>query len=133
MDFRNTVLIMTSNLRTEDELKGTFRPEFINRIDETLEFHPLEEKHLATIAAIQFGLLGKRLAGRGIQLALTDEACAVLARRGYDPLYGARPLKRLMQREIENPLARRILSGEFGDGDKVTVDAHEGAFTFRRG
>jgi len=148
VDFRNTIVIMTSNLgsshvREADEaqmreriaevLRATFRPEFLNRIDETIVFRPLTQEQLGRIARIQFGRLAARVRDRGIELTLTDAAEAALAERGYDPVYGARPLKRLIVKEIENVLARRILNGEFGEGDHVTVDAHEGGFTFRKG
>ncbi|MHC4548416.1 MAG: ATP-dependent chaperone ClpB [Planctomycetota bacterium] len=146
VDFRNTVLIMTSNLGTQfveepeeqmarhmkEALRQAFRPEFLNRIDDVLVFHRLGKEHLEQIAEIQFRYLAERLAERGIGLALTAAARTVLAARGYEPAFGARPLKRLIQREIENPLARRILAGEFGDGDRLEVDAHEDAFTFRK-
>jgi len=144
VDFRNTLLVMTSNLGSQylDEpeetmrakvqvaLRETFRPEFLNRVDETIVFHRLGRDQLEAIAAIQFGHVAARLAERGIRLTLTPKAQKALAERGHDPVFGARPLKRLIQKEIENPLARRILAGEFGDGDAITVDAHEGAFTF---
>ncbi len=147
VDFRNVILIMTSNLGSqhmhEDEatrrrhveqaLKGAFRPEFLNRIDETIIFHALDRGHLVEIAGIQCDRLAERLQTRGIALIFTDNAKRALADRGYDPAFGARPLKRLLQREVENPLARRILGGEFGEGDRIEVDAHEGAFTFRKG
>ena len=143
VDFRNTVLIMTSNLgseyveeteedreeRLDEALRRAFRPEFLNRIDERLIFHPLAPEHLEKIAVIQFGRLADRLAARGIVAELSEGAAKVLAERGYDPVFGARPLKRLIQREIENPLARRILSGEFGEGDTIEVGEHEGTFT----
>jgi len=143
VDFRNTVLIMTSNLgseyveeteeergkRLDEALRRAFRPEFLNRIDERLIFHPLAQEHLEKIAVIQFGRLAGRLATRGIAVELSDGAAKALAELGYDPIFGARPLKRLIQREIENPLARRILSGEFGDGDTIEVGEQEGAFT----
>jgi len=145
VDFRNTVLIMTSNLGSQfadepeermralmqEALKQAFRPEFLNRIDDVLVFHRLTKEQLARIAGIQFGYLAKRLAERGIEVVLTDEARETLAERGYDPAFGARPLKRLIQKEIENPLARRILAGEFGEGDKIEIATHESAFTFR--
>jgi ATP-dependent Clp protease ATP-binding subunit ClpB len=146
VDFRNTVVIMTSNLgsqymelpdaemrqKVKDALRQTFRPEFLNRIDETIIFHGLGRDDLLAIAGIQIGYLRDRLDARGITLTITDAAKAKLAERGYDPAFGARPLKRLIVKEIENPLARRILAGEFGDGDALEIDTHEGAFTFRR-
>ncbi|MHC4973756.1 MAG: ATP-dependent chaperone ClpB [Planctomycetota bacterium] len=146
VDFRNTVLILTSNLgsrytdepeeemarKMQDALRQSFRPEFLNRIDDVLVFHRLRKEHLEEIAGIQFRLLEARLAERGIAISLTDAARRTLAERGYDPAFGARPLKRLIQKEIQNPLAKRILAGEFGEGDQLEVDAHEGAFTFRK-
>jgi ATP-dependent Clp protease ATP-binding subunit ClpB len=143
VDFRNTVLILTSNLGTQyvdepeermrglmtDALRQAFRPEFLNRIDEVLIFHRLTREQLERIAEIQFGHLERRLLERGITVTLTDAARRVLAERGYDPAFGARPLKRLIQREIENPLARRLLAGEFGEGDHLKIDTHEDAFT----
>jgi len=146
VDFRHTVVVMTSNLGSEhvdqpeeemrrrmrETLKQTFRPEFLNRIDETLIFDRLTMEELASIVDIQFALLTARLHDRGIGITLTKTARTELAERGFDPAFGARPLKRLIQKEIENPLARRILAGEFGDGDALEVDAHEGAFTFQK-
>ncbi|MHC4135579.1 MAG: ATP-dependent chaperone ClpB [Planctomycetota bacterium] len=143
VDFRNTVLILTSNLgsrytdepeeemakKMQEALRQAFRPEFLNRIDDVLVFRRLGKAQLEEIAGIQFRLLEARLAERGIAIRLTDAARRTLAERGYDPAFGARPLKRLIQREIENPLAKRILAGEFGEGDQLVVDAHEGAFT----
>ncbi|MHC4847824.1 MAG: ATP-dependent chaperone ClpB [Planctomycetota bacterium] len=146
VDFRHTVVVMTSNLgsehvdqpeeemrrRMQETLKQTFRPEFLNRIDETLIFDRLTMEELASIVDIQFARLTARLHDRGIGITLTGKARTELAERGFDPAFGARPLKRLIQKEIENPLARRILAGEFGDGDALEVGVHEGAFTFRR-
>ena len=146
VDFRHTVVIMTSNLgsqyadepeetmrkKMDEALHQAFRPEFLNRIDETLIFHRLTKGELERIVDIQFARLAGRLEDRGITLTLTEAARKTLADRGYDPAFGARPLKRLIQKEIENPLARRILAGEFGEGDAMEVDAHEGALTFRR-
>jgi len=146
VDFRHTVVIMTSNLgsehvdapeeemrkRMQETLRHAFRPEFLNRIDETIIFRRLTKEELKGIVAIQFARLQARLRDRGIGIDLSDEARAVLAERGYDPVFGARPLKRLIQKEIENPLARRILGGDFGEGDALVVDTHEGAFTFRK-
>jgi ATP-dependent Clp protease ATP-binding subunit ClpB len=146
VDFRNTVLILTSNLgsrytdepeeemakKMQEALRQAFRPEFLNRIDDVLVFHRLQKEQLEEIAGIQFRLLEARLADRGIAILLTDAARRTLAERGYDPAFGARPLKRLIQREVQNPLAKRILAGEFGEGDRLEVDAHEGAFTFRK-
>jgi len=132
VDFRNTVLIMTSNLRSVDEMRAVFRPEFLNRIDETVEFHPLSREQLAEIVELQLARLRARLAERGIELELTDAAKEALAEAGWDPTYGARPLKRAIQRLVENPLALRLLEGEFADGDSVRVDARDGELVFER-
>jgi ATP-dependent Clp protease ATP-binding subunit ClpB len=132
VDFRNTVIIMTSNVRTADALRDVFRPEFLNRIDETVEFHPLSREQLATIVELQLRRLRERLAERGVGLELTDEAKELLAEAGWDPTYGARPLKRALQRMVENPLALRLLEGEFGEGDTVRVEAVEGELSFER-
>jgi ATP-dependent Clp protease ATP-binding subunit ClpB len=144
VDFKNTIVIMTSNIGSPkileykgafegvgfevmkdtvlDELRGHFRPEFLNRVDEIIVFHALTEEHLKQIVQIQLGSLRKRLADRHIELELTDRASGYLVRSGYDPSYGARPLKRAIQREIETPLARRILGGEVRDGQHIVVD-----------
>ena len=132
VDFRNTVLIMTSNLRSVDEMRAVFRPEFLNRIDEIVEFHPLSREQLAEIVELQLARLRARLAERGIELELTDAAKEALAEAGWDPTYGARPLKRAIQRLVENPLALRLLEGEFADGDSMRVDARDGELVFER-
>jgi ATP-dependent Clp protease ATP-binding subunit ClpB len=132
VDFRNTVLIMTSNLRSQEQMREVFRPEFLNRIDEIVEFKPLTKDELADIVELQLERLRIRLAERGIELELTDEAKHVLAEAGWDPTYGARPLKRAIQRMIENPLALRLLEGDFGEGDAVRVDAKDGELVFER-
>src|SRR5256714_3994354 len=132
VDFRNTVLIMTSNLRSQDEMRAVFRPEFLNRIDEIVEFKPLTKEQLAEIVELQLERLRARLADRGLELELTDEAKEVLAEAGWDPTYGARPLKRALQRMVENPLALRLLEGEFGEGDTVRLDAKDGELVFER-
>jgi ATP-dependent Clp protease ATP-binding subunit ClpB len=132
VDFRNTVLIMTSNLRSQEQMREFFRPEFLNRIDEIVEFKPLTKDQLAEIVELQLERLRARLAERGIALELTDEAKHVLAEAGWDPTYGARPLKRAIQRMIENPLALRLLEGDFGEGDRVRVDAKDGELVFER-
>jgi ATP-dependent Clp protease ATP-binding subunit ClpB len=106
-----------------EELRRHFRPEFLNRVDEIIVFHALTEEHLKQIVEIQLNGLRKRLAERHIELVLTDQARSILVRSGYDPTYGARPLKRAIQQEIETPLARRILTGEVRDGQQVFVDA----------
>jgi ATP-dependent Clp protease ATP-binding subunit ClpB len=132
VDFRNTVIIMTSNLRSEEELRATFRPEFLNRIDEMVVFHPLSREHLSEIVGLQLRRLEDRLAERGIRMELTDAAKEFLAEAGWDPTYGARPLKRAIQRLVENPLAMRLLDNEFGDGDTVLVDVRDGELVFEK-
>ena len=148
VDFRNTVVIMTSNLGSHifreyekpekvrpllmQELRNTLRPEFLNRIDEIVIFHPLGRPEIARIVDIQLGHLRRRLEAKRIELAVTDGAKALLGREGYDPTFGARPLKRTIQRLVQDPLALRLLEGEFKDGDTVTVDAEGDALTFKR-
>ncbi len=148
VDFKNTIVIMTSNIGSPrileyrgafsgagfermqetvlEELRGHFRPEFLNRVDEIIVFHALSEENLKQIVDIQLNGLRKRLADRHIDLELTDRACGHLVRVGYDPAYGARPLKRAIQREIETPMARRILGGEVRDGHRILVDLDPG-------
>lgn len=149
VDFRNTVIVMTSNLGSDliqrlsgegqyDAMKSAvlevvgnhFRPEFINRIDEVVVFHPLEKSQIAGIAEIQLDTLRKRLADREIRLTLDEAAMVLLVEAGYDPVYGARPLKRAIQQKIENPLANAILRGSFGQGDEVKVGVADGVLTF---
>jgi len=154
VDFRNTVLIMTSNVASdliqemarregggdEDRLKDqlmealrqTFRPEFLNRIDETVVFHSLGREQIAQIVDIQLRDLQMRLAERKLTLELTPEAKAQLAERGYDPVFGARPLKRAIQRMIENPLAVEVLGGRFDEGNHIVVEPKGETFAFRR-
>jgi ATP-dependent Clp protease ATP-binding subunit ClpB len=132
VDFRNTVLIMTSNVRSAEQLRDRFRPEFLNRIDEIVEFKPLSRDQIAEIVELQLERLHDRLAERGIVLELTDAAKEVLAEAGWDPAYGARPLKRAIQRLVENPLALRLLEGEFADGDTIRVDAEDGELVFEK-
>jgi ATP-dependent Clp protease ATP-binding subunit ClpB len=132
VDFRNTVLIMTSNLRSADQMHEVFRPEFLNRIDEIVEFQPLTRDQLAEIVELQLERLRGRLADRGIELELTDAAKEALAEAGWDPTYGARPLKRAIQRLVENPLALRLLEGDFADGDAVRVEAVNGELVFEK-
>jgi ATP-dependent Clp protease ATP-binding subunit ClpB len=132
VDFRNTVLIMTSNVRSVDALRDVFRPEFLNRIDEVIEFKPLSKGQIAEIVELQLGRLRERLAERRIELELTDAAKEALAEAGWDPAYGARPLKRAIQRLLENPLALRLLEGDFADGDTVRVDAEDGEISFEK-
>jgi ATP-dependent Clp protease ATP-binding subunit ClpB len=132
VDFRNTVVIMTSNIRSAESLREHFRPEFLNRIDEVVVFQPLSREQLAEIVDLQLARLRARLADRGLSLELTDGAKDVLADAGWDPAYGARPLKRAIQRLVENPLALRLLEGEFSEGDTVRVDARSGELVFER-
>jgi ATP-dependent Clp protease ATP-binding subunit ClpB len=155
VDFKNTVIVMTSNIGSaqiqelssrgadeweteaavKDLLKQHFRPEFLNRIDETIVFHPLGKEQLTRIVDVQLENLRKRLATRGLKLAVADGAKKLLAEEGYDPQYGARPLKRVIQQRIENPVASRILGGEFTEGDTIgiDVDAARQDFTFSKG
>ena len=130
VDFRNTVLIMTSNIRSAEQLRDHFRPEFLNRIDEIVVFDALGKDQLADIAELQLERLRSRLAERKLSLELTDAAKEVLAEAGWDPTYGARPLKRALQRLVENPLAQRLLEGEFAEGDTIRVDAQDGELVF---
>jgi ATP-dependent Clp protease ATP-binding subunit ClpB len=132
VDFRNTVIIMTSNIRSAEALRDVFRPEFLNRIDEVVEFHPLSKEQLAEVVELQLRRLRERLAVRGLGLDLTDAAKEQLVEAGWDPTYGARPLKRAIQRLIENPLALRLLEGEFPEGDTVRVDVEDGEFVFEK-
>ncbi len=151
VDFRNTIIVMTSNLGSQviqelageanyERMKGEvmeivgqhFRPEFINRVDDIVVFHPLNRSDVERIARIQLGNLTERLRSRDMDLALTDEAAARLAEIGFDPVYGARPLKRAIQQLLENPLAQDILRGRFGPGDVVEVGVDGGDFTFQR-
>jgi ATP-dependent Clp protease ATP-binding subunit ClpB len=148
VDFRNTLVIMTSNIGSHifreyetpdkvrplmmDELRRTLRPEFLNRIDEIVVFHPLGREELAHIVEIQLGHLRRRPADKRITLEVTDAAKALLAREGYDPTFGARPLKRTIQRLVQDPLALKLLEGEFADGDTVRVDAADGELTFEK-
>jgi len=113
-------------------MREVFRPEFLNRIDEIVEFKPLTKDQLADIVELQLERLRARLADRGIELELTEEAKQVIADAGWDPTYGARPLKRALQRMVENPLALRLLEGEFADGDTVRVDARDGDLVFEK-
>jgi ATP-dependent Clp protease ATP-binding subunit ClpB len=130
VDFKNTMIIMTSNAQ-QDDLPRLFRPEFLNRIDETINFHRLSEKDLKKIVEIQLATLKARLAERRIDLELTETAAEHIVKVGYDPAFGARPLKRAIQREIETPLARKIIGGEVKDGQKVVADARGGELVLR--
>jgi ATP-dependent Clp protease ATP-binding subunit ClpB len=132
VDFRNTVLIMTSNVRSAEQMTEIFRPEFLNRIDEIVEFEPLSKEQIAEIVELQLRRLRERLAERGLRLELTDAAKEAIAEAGWDPTYGARPLKRAIQRLVENPLALRLLEGEFAEGDTVRVEAKDGELVFEK-
>jgi ATP-dependent Clp protease ATP-binding subunit ClpB len=132
VDFRNTVLIMTSNVRSAEQMREHFRPEFLNRIDEIVEFKALTREQLGQIVELQLGRLRERLAERELSLELTDAAKVVLGEVGWDPAYGARPLKRAIQRLLENPLALRLLEGDFHAGDTILVDAQNGDLVFTR-
>jgi ATP-dependent Clp protease ATP-binding subunit ClpB len=132
VDFRNCVVIMTSNIRTTEALRESFRPEFLNRIDEIVVLHALTRDQLAEIVELQLGRLRERLADRGIAIELTPAAKELVTEAGWDPTYGARPLKRALQRLVENPLAMALLEGRFGDGDTVLVDARDGDVTFEK-
>ncbi|MCP5415741.1 MAG: ATP-dependent chaperone ClpB [Chromatiaceae bacterium] len=152
VDFRNTVVVMTSNLGSQliQELAHSddygrmkaavmevvahhFRPEFINRVDETVVFHPLNREQIRAICVIQIDYLRKRLADREIRLEMTHAALDRLGEAGFDPVYGARPLKRAIQQQLENPLAQQILSGRFSVGDLIQVDANDYGLTFDKG
>jgi ATP-dependent Clp protease ATP-binding subunit ClpB len=132
VDFRNTVVIMTSNIRSAEALSEHFRPEFLNRIDEVVVFELLSREQLAEIVELQLVRLRERLAERGLELELTSEAKELIAEAGWDPAFGARPLKRAIQRFVENPLARSLLEGEFTEGDTVLVDARDGELVFEK-
>jgi ATP-dependent Clp protease ATP-binding subunit ClpB len=132
VDFRNTVLIMTSNVRSIEEMRERFRPEFLNRIDEIVVFKALSREQIEEIVEHQLERLRQRLAERGITLELTESAKEALAEAGWDPAYGARPLKRAIQRLVENPLALRLLEGDFGDGDTIRVNAVDGELVFEK-
>jgi len=151
VDFKNTVIVMTSNLGSQmiqqmsgddyqviklavmGEVKTYFRPEFINRIDEVVVFHALDEKNIKSIARIQLQYLEKRLAAMEMKLAISDAALAEIATAGFDPVYGARPLKRAIQAQLENPLAKQILEGRFAAKDTIKVDCVGGVMKFGKG
>jgi len=132
VDFRNTVVIMTSNIRSAEALHDHFRPEFLNRVDEIVVFEPLSRDQLAEIVELQLIRLRERLAERGIELELTPGAKEFLAEAGWDPSFGARPLKRAIQRYVESPLALRLLEGEFAEGDTVLVHERDGELVFEK-
>jgi ATP-dependent Clp protease ATP-binding subunit ClpB len=150
VDFKNTVVIMTSNLGSQKiqsldesdpavvklavmaEVRGHFRPEFINRIDEIVVFHGLDDKHIGSIARIQLQILEQRLKRMDMGMEVTDAALHKIAEAGYDPVYGARPLKRAVQQQIENPLSKQILEGRFGPKDTIRIDAEGSELVFRK-
>ena len=151
VDFKNTVIVMTSNLGSQmiqqmagddyqviklavmGEVKSYFRPEFVNRIDEVVVFHALDEKNIKAIASIQLQYLEKRLAAMEMKLDISDAALAEIANAGFDPVYGARPLKRAIQAQLENPLAKLILEGRFAAKDTIKVDCKGGVMKFNKG
>jgi ATP-dependent Clp protease ATP-binding subunit ClpB len=132
VDFRNTVVIMTSNIRSAEDMADRFRPEFLNRIDEIVVFEALTREQLGEIVGMQLTRLNERLAERGLALELTDGARELIAEAGWDPAYGARPLKRAIQRLLENPLALRLLEGAFAEGDTIRAYAELGQIRFAR-
>jgi ATP-dependent Clp protease ATP-binding subunit ClpB len=153
VDFRNTVIVMTSNLGSQmiqehagdseadyvqmkaavlGVVQAHFRPEFINRLDELVVFRPLEKKQIRAIAKIQLAYLEKRLAERQLKLEIGDKALDLLGNVGFDPVYGARPLKRAIQQQLENPLAKEILEGRFEAGSTVVVGAEQGRLVFSK-
>ena len=155
VDFRNTLIVMTSNLGTsqlnrptagflrdegaaprmrasiEDALRKAFRPEFLNRVDDVIIFEPLTPEQILRIVDLMLADVAGRLAERGVSIELTADARRWLADKGYDPVYGARPLRRAVQRHMENPLAMRVISGDFAPGDTVVVDEDGDALSFR--
>ena len=151
VDFKNTVIVMTSNLGSQmiqqmsgddyqviklavmGEVKTCFRPEFINRIDEVVVFHALDEKHIKSIAKIQLAFLEQRLMQLDMKIAIDDAAISEVAAAGFDPVFGARPLKRAIQSQIENPLAKAILEGRFAAGDTIRVNCVGGVMRFEKG
>jgi ATP-dependent Clp protease ATP-binding subunit ClpB len=152
VDFKNAVIIMTSNIgsqyildlagddsryeemrsRVMDAMRGNFRPEFLNRIDEVVIFHSLQKHQLRQIVELQLGRLAQRLADRKMSIQLSEGAIDFLADVGYDPVYGARPLKRAIQRELETQIAKAILRAEFNDGDTIFVDVENERLSFKR-
>ncbi|MDE3210275.1 MAG: AAA family ATPase, partial [Pseudomonadota bacterium] len=158
VDFRNTVIVMTSNLGSQmiqdaaengsgndaeeqyTQMKASvmgvvqahFRPEFINRLDELVVFRPLDKAQIRAIAKIQLAYLEQRVAERQLKLTVSDEALAFLGNVGFDPVYGARPLKRVIQQQLENPLARQLLAGAFSPGDTIAVELEHGQLHFRK-
>jgi ATP-dependent Clp protease ATP-binding subunit ClpB len=133
VDFTNTVVIQTSNIPGgRAGVEAHFKPEFINRLDDIVEFEPLTRDQIGEIVDLQVERLVRRVRERDIEIELTDEARTLLGNLGYDPTYGARPLKRVIQKRLVDKLALAILEGQFGPGDTVVVDAAEGDLTFSR-
>jgi ATP-dependent Clp protease ATP-binding subunit ClpB len=152
VDFKNTVIIMTSNIASQqiqeltseegadweieahvkESLKQYFKPEFLNRIDEIIVFHMLTKEDLQKIVDIQLNYLAERLRGRKINAEFTDAARKLISEEGYDPTFGARPLKRTIQQRLENPLAAELLVGKFGDDDTIKIDADTHSFIFEK-
>src|SRR3954447_7010431 len=133
VDFKNVVLIMTSNVPGgRAGVESHFKPEFINRLDDIVEFHPLSREQIGVIVELQVTRLVERVRERGIEILLTDDARELLGNLGYDPTYGARPLKRVIQKRLVDKLALAILEGEFSEGDTVRVDAAEGELVFTK-
>jgi ATP-dependent Clp protease ATP-binding subunit ClpB len=151
VNFKNTVIVMTSNLGSQmiqtmsgqdyqvvklavmAEVKTHFRPEFVNRIDEIVVFHALDEANIAQIARVQLKYLERRIEAMDMRLEVTDAAVAELAKAGFDPVYGARPLKRAIQQSLENPLSKELLEGRFAPKDLIRVDVKAGRFFFDKG
>ncbi|MBT5020100.1 MAG: AAA domain-containing protein, partial [Planctomicrobium sp.] len=152
VDFTNTIVVMTSNIGSNailelteqgeeekvrdtcmDALKHHFRPEFLNRVDEVIVFHPLQRKEIRKIVELQIESLIQQMKEHGYELHVSDEAKTLLANEGYDPNYGARPLKRVIQNRLQNSLAQAILSGEFPEGSAINVDSQNEEFTFAKG
>ncbi|MCW2949599.1 MAG: ClpB protein [Thermoleophilia bacterium] len=148
VDFRNTIIVLTSNLGSQhlgfghlgdeereavlSEVRSTFRPEFLNRLDEIIVFSPLGTDQLREIVGIQLRRVGTRLSERDLSFDVSDDATEVVARAGFDPTYGARPVKRAIQRLIENPLAQELLAGRYMPGDTILVDVGDHGLTFER-
>jgi ATP-dependent Clp protease ATP-binding subunit ClpB len=151
VDFTNTIVVMTSNIGSQailelaeegneelirntcmDALKQAFRPEFLNRIDEVIVFHPLDRHDIRKIVELQISQVARQLAEHHYELVVSDDAKTLLANLGYDPVYGARPLRRVIQNRLQNALANAILTGEFPEGSTIRVDCQHGEFTFAR-
>ena len=148
VDFKNTIIIMTSNIGSKDivefdggdyeamrervmnELRGMFRPEFLNRVDDVVVFHRLDARHILDIVTLQLRDFKARLAAQRIGLEVSDAARVALADEGYDPVYGARPLKRVITRQLETPISRKLIAGELGEGRAIHVDYRDGEYKY---